>query len=90
MLCEHKRIIEGRIKLIIAKYNLHSDALSDFENIVRLSNQIFILCLKYTVTMKKDILERVVGKIKELKVREEMLLSNFLSMWEKRDLDSVC
>ena len=40
--------------------------------------------------MKKDILERVVGKIKELKVREEMLLSNFLSMWEKRDLDSVC
>nr|WP_296440501.1 hypothetical protein [uncultured Acetatifactor sp.] len=90
LLWEHKRIIEGRIKLIIAKYNLHSDALSDFENIVRLSNQIFILCLKYTVTMKKDILERVVGKIKELKVREEMLLSNFLSMWEKRDLDSVC
>ena len=87
LLWDHKRIIYGRIELIIAKYDLPLDVLQDFENLVCLSNQIFMLCLKYNVTLKKDILERVVGKIKELKVREEMLLSNFLSMWEKRELD---
>ena len=90
MLWDHKRIIYGRIELIIAKYDLPLDVLSDFENLVCLSNQIFMLCLKYNVTLKKDILERVVDKIKELKVTEEMLLSKFLSMWEKWDLDSVC
>lgn len=87
LLWEHKRIIYCRIELIIAKYDLPPDVLSDFKNLVCLSKQIFMLCLKYNVTLKKDILERMIGKIKELKIGEEMLLSKFLSMWEKRELD---
>lgn len=83
LLWEHKCIICEKIKQIITRYSLSIDILLPFEDLISLANQIFMLSIKYSVVMQKKIVKRMIDYIKELKKNEEMLLYDFLTLWEK-------
>lgn len=81
LIWEHKRILHERIGYIASRYTISQDIVDSFGDLVVTGNQIFMLAIKYNFSGQKEVLERIIKSVEQLKDKEKKLLITFLDEW---------
>lgn len=79
-LWDHKKIMYDRIEFLINKgFLTEKKYLEEYRKIVDLSNDVRLLIIKYNIIRKRELIDRIINTLNELKNKEVPILENLIA-----------
>ena len=82
LIWEHIKLLSERIVLIENAFCLNSESSDEFNKLAGIMNGTFMLAIKYNVTKDKNMKERIMNSLLNIKEKEKNHLMTFLKKWD--------